>query len=110
VRAQAVDHGEGALRHGGWRIVVADNGIGFDNTHADRIFAPFQRLHGRSEYEGTGMGLAIVRKIVERHGGTITAAGVPGAGATFTVELPGGRRDAERASLPAPAAAAGDLA
>jgi PAS domain S-box-containing protein len=110
LRAEAVDHGEGALRHGGWRIVVADNGIGFDNAHAERIFAPFHRLHGRSEYEGTGMGLAIVRKIVERHGGTITATGAPGAGATFTVDLPGGRRDPARALQPGAAVAAGDPA
>ncbi len=70
------------------RIVVADNGIGFEQTYADRIFEVFQRLHGRGEYEGTGIGLAICRKIVERHGGTITARGVPGVGAEFTIDLP----------------------
>jgi PAS domain S-box-containing protein len=70
------------------RLTVADNGIGFDEKYLDRIFTPFQRLHGRGEYEGTGMGLAVCRKIVERHGGTITARSAPGAGTTFIVELP----------------------
>jgi PAS domain S-box-containing protein len=71
-----------------WRISISDNGIGFDNAHADRIFAPFQRLHGRSQFEGSGIGLAIVRRIIERHGGTISANATPGQGATFTLELP----------------------
>ncbi len=72
-----------------WCVMeVTDNGIGFDNRFRERIFAPFQRLHGRSAYEGTGMGLAIVRKIVERHGGAIEADGTPDVGARFTVHLP----------------------
>ncbi|MGH8509030.1 MAG: sensor histidine kinase [Gammaproteobacteria bacterium] len=70
------------------RITVEDNGIGFETKFTDRIFTPFQRLHGREDYEGTGMGLAICRKIVERHGGTITASSTPGQGATFVVTLP----------------------
>jgi signal transduction histidine kinase len=72
----------------GCQIVVEDNGIGFDEQYLERIFAPFQRLHGRSEYEGTGMGLAICKKIVERHGGSITATSTPGTGARFVVRLP----------------------
>lgn len=69
-------------------ITVSDNGIGFDNQYAERIFGVFQRLHTRRAYEGTGMGLAICRKIVERHGGRITASGQPGHGATFILHLP----------------------
>ena len=71
-----------------FRLVVEDNGIGFDEGHLSRIFAPFERLHGRGAYEGTGMGLAICRKVVERHGGEITASSSPGQGGGFTVTLP----------------------
>ena len=70
------------------RIEVIDNGIGFDEKYASRLFTPFNRLHGRSQYEGTGMGLAICSRIVERHHGMITAHSVPGVGSTFTVILP----------------------
>jgi two-component system, LuxR family, sensor kinase FixL len=70
------------------QIAVKDNGIGFDEIHLDRIFQPFQRLHGRMEYEGSGMGLSICRKIVERHGGQITAESTPGEGAAFIITLP----------------------
>jgi signal transduction histidine kinase len=70
------------------QLCVQDNGIGFDEKYLDRIFTIFQRLHGRVEYEGTGVGLAVCRKIVERHGGTITARSAPGDGATFIVTLP----------------------
>jgi PAS domain S-box-containing protein len=69
-------------------IVVEDRGVGFDEKYLDRIFQIFQRLHGRSEYEGTGIGLAICRKIVERHGGSITASSTPGQGARFILTLP----------------------
>jgi|YelNatPaOPRAMG01_1025707.scaffolds.fasta_scaffold01755_6 PAS domain S-box-containing protein len=69
-------------------IQVQDNGIGFDEKYLDKIFAVFQRLHGRNEYEGTGVGLAVCRRITDRHGGTITARSKPGQGATFIVRLP----------------------
>ena len=69
-------------------LFVQDNGIGFDEKYLDRIFNVFQRLHGRGVYEGTGIGLAVVRKIAERHGGTVTARSRPGEGATFAVTLP----------------------
>ena len=67
---------------------VEDNGIGFDEKYHDRIFNVFQRLHGRGKYEGTGIGLAICRRIAERHGGSIRARSTPGQGSTFIVSLP----------------------
>ena len=70
------------------KLQIKDNGIGFDEKYLDRIFTPFQRLHGRLEYEGTGMGLAICRKIVERHGGFLKAQSLPERGSTFTIALP----------------------
>ncbi len=69
-------------------FVLADNGIGFDQEFADKIFVPFQRLHGRSEYKGTGIGLAVCRRIVERHGGQITAVSEQGLGAKFIIIIP----------------------
>lgn len=72
------------------QITIADNGIGFDEEYKDRIFEIFQRLHGKSEYKGTGIGLAIVKKIVDNHNGFITASGVPGEGATFDIYIPSG--------------------
>ena len=71
-----------------WRIMVADNGIGFNDVYAEKIFKMFERLHGKGEYKGSGIGLAICRKIAERHGGTIAATGAMGKGATFTITLP----------------------
>lgn len=71
----------------GWTLVVEDNGTGFDPGYADRLFQPFQRLHSKNDYAGTGIGLAIVRKIVERHQGTIVADGRPGEGATFRIHF-----------------------
>lgn len=70
------------------KLVFTDNGIGFENEFAGKIFAIFQRLHGRSEYEGSGIGLAICKKIVEHHGGIIYADAIPGEGASFTIILP----------------------
>lgn len=71
-----------------YEVSVSDNGIGFDEKYLNRIFQPFQRLHAREVYGGTGMGLAICRKIVERHGGDIQAHSKPGQGATFIVRFP----------------------
>ncbi len=76
------------LADGLCQLKVSDNGIGFDAKYLERIFQPFQRLHPRDEYEGTGMGLAICRKIAERHGGAISATSAPDRGATFVVTLP----------------------
>ncbi|MEW6127288.1 MAG: CHASE3 domain-containing protein [Acidobacteriota bacterium] len=70
------------------QIIVSDNGIGFDESYVERIFTPFQRLHNKNEYEGTGMGLAVCRKIVERHNGTIIAKSTPGQGSQFIINLP----------------------
>jgi len=88
---------DGALKAMGdiVEIQVKDNGIGFDTKYTDKIFAVFQRLHGRGEYEGTGIGLATCRKIAERHHGMIEAQGVPDEGATFIVRLPVSQKGSE---------------
>jgi light-regulated signal transduction histidine kinase (bacteriophytochrome) len=70
-----------------WEFVVCDNGIGFDMTYSEQIFEIFRRLHSSAEYEGTGIGLALCRKIVERHGGRIWAGSAVGKGSTFTFSL-----------------------
>jgi len=69
-------------------IEVQDNGIGFEQQYAERIFQMFQRLHGRSEYAGTGVGLSIVQKVAENHEGYVTAESEPGQGATFRIYFP----------------------
>lgn len=70
------------------QVTVADNGVGFDESQVDRVFEPFQRLVTRREFEGSGIGLGTTKKIVERHGGTITAKSTPGKGSAFIVTLP----------------------
>ena len=75
-------------QNGECEIYVEDNGIGFEEEYLDRIFKPFQRLHGREEYGGIGMGLAICTKVAGNHNGRITARSVPGKGSTFIVTLP----------------------
>jgi light-regulated signal transduction histidine kinase (bacteriophytochrome) len=89
---------------GQWVFSVADNGIGIEEQYAQRIFQMFQRLHGRREYEGSGIGLTIAKKIVERHGGAIWFTSVPGRGTTFCFSLRAaadGRRPLARASADA---------
>jgi signal transduction histidine kinase len=78
----------GWQRNGEVAYCVRDNGAGFDMTHAGRLFSIFQRLHGDEDFEGTGVGLSIVQRIIERHGGTITAEAHVGQGAAFTFTLP----------------------
>ncbi len=77
-------------------ISVTDQGVGFDLVHAEKIFGMFQRLHGREQFEGTGIGLAVCRKIAERHGGSITATSSPDDGTRFTLLIPACKRQSER--------------
>ena len=88
--------GAGAAGSDLCRLFVKDNGIGFDEKYLDRIFTVFQRLHGRHAYEGTGVGLAVCRRIAERHGGSITATSEPGRGSTFAVTLPTSQHAGEK--------------
>lgn len=88
VRVYADEHAAEVRDRTAHRITVSDNGIGFDDKYADRIFAPFQRLHSGARYPGTGMGLAICARIVERHEGRIEVESQPGEGSAFTVYLP----------------------
>jgi signal transduction histidine kinase len=71
-----------------WRIYIEDNGIGFDQKYAEQIFEMFVRLHGNSEYEGTGIGLALCKQIVEKHQGFISALSKENNGSTFIISLP----------------------
>ena len=77
-----------ARQHGTVRLWIRDNGIGFDPAHANRLFGLFERLHTDEEYEGTGVGLAIVKLVMDKHGGRVWAESSPGKGATFFLELP----------------------
>lgn len=93
LRYEAIDDNEAETLHllpglSWFKLTLQDNGIGFEQTFAEKIFAPFQRLHGRSEYKGTGIGLAVCRRIIERHNGTIEAFSEPGQGAKFELFLP----------------------
>jgi signal transduction histidine kinase len=73
-----------------WEISISDNGIGFEPQFSDRIFVLFQRLNAPRQYSGTGIGLAICKRIIEAHGGTITAESSPGKGSAFRFTLPKG--------------------
>lgn len=88
ISAREEEIGEGESRHWEYLVTVRDNGIGFDPVQHDRIFNIFERLHGRQDFEGTGIGLAICRKIMETHHGTISASGEPGVGAVFELQFP----------------------
>jgi light-regulated signal transduction histidine kinase (bacteriophytochrome) len=81
-------HSDCTKQNGECELYVEDNGIGFEEKYLERIFKPFQRLHGKNEYGGVGMGLAICSKVIEHHRGTITARSTPGKGSTFIVTLP----------------------
>jgi signal transduction histidine kinase len=70
------------------KITISDNGIGFEQEHAEQIFGMFKSLHPKGRYEGTGIGLAITKKIIEKHHGRITAEAIPNKGAAFAVLLP----------------------
>jgi signal transduction histidine kinase len=97
-------HASAERRGAMWEVAVADDGPGIDPRHHERIFVLLQRLHRHDEIEGTGIGLAICQKIVERHGGRIWVESEPGAGARFAFSLPAAAADAPAA--PAAGAAA----
>lgn len=92
-RQRSSTNGTHKMQDQHWLIKITDNGIGIDSEQTEHIFAPFKRLHGQSEYAGSGIGLSICRRIVERHGGTISVSSTPGEGSSFSIELPADHPD-----------------
>jgi light-regulated signal transduction histidine kinase (bacteriophytochrome) len=97
IRLSAERHDEND--HAMWEFALRDNGIGFESIYTERIFDLFRRLHSPDKYEGTGIGLTLCRRIVERHGGRIRAESAPGQGSTFLFTLPEQQRQKDTPSL-----------